>query len=50
MMSRDADGQVKVLIECPHCENYDWHSQRSPDDDKHFQCALCFAGFTYDAN
>lgn len=47
MLRREEDGTTSVLMECPHCENYGWHQQARPDDDKHFQCAQCFAGFTY---
>jgi transposase-like protein len=49
-VKHEPDGTVSVLMECPHCENYEWHAQVSPDDHQHFQCRLCFATFTYQSN
>ncbi len=48
---RDESGHLYCLMECPHCENHDWHAQVEDrelvGDREVFQCALCFAIFTY---
>ncbi len=47
MLRQDDNGSVGTLMECPNCGNYGWHGQARVDEDQHFQCADCSAGFTY---